>query len=331
MRILVTGAAGFIGAHLCRRLLGDGHEVWGVDSFTPYYDVALKRHRWAGLEAYNNFHGFETDITDRETLREAFKAASPERVFHFAAQAGVRHSLEAPRAYLDANVIGTFNILEASRGAEHVVFASTSSAYGARENVPFRETDASQHPVSLYAATKIAGEAIAHSEAHLSKTPVTALRFFTVYGPEGRPDMAPYLFTDAILRGQPIRVFNHGDMARDFTFIDDLVEAVVRVADTPPREGEPVSGCDSLSPVAPFRTVNIGQARPVALMDFIHAIETATGKAAEMVFEDMQKGDVRITHAAPDLLRDLTGYVPTTEVGDGVARYVAWFRDYYGN
>ena len=333
MNCLVTGAAGFIGAAVAARLLADGHRVWGLDSFTPYYDVALKRHRWAGLAAQPDFTGVEADITDRAALGSAFADAAPARVFHFAAQAGVRHSLHAPRDYLRANVDGTFEVLDAAAhaGVEHLVFSSTSSAYGAREDAPFRETDRAAHPVSLYAATKLAGEAIAHAHSHLHGLPVTALRFFTVYGERGRPDMAPHLFTRAVLAGEPIRVFNHGDMARDFTYIDDLVEAVARVADAPPARGAPVSARDSLSPVAPFRTVNIGQSAPVALLDFIRAVEAAAGREARLEMTEMQPGDVRLTHADPTLLRELTAYVPTTPVDAGVARYVRWHQDYYGS
>ena len=332
MNCLVTGAAGFIGAAVAARLLADGHRVWGVDNFTPFYDVALKRHRWQGLAEHPDFTGIEADITDARALRAAVAAATPDRVFHFAAQAGVRHSLDAPRDYLAANVNGTFEVLEAANraGVAHLVLASTSSAYGAREDAPFRETDPAARPVSLYAATKLAGEAIAHAQSHRYGLPVTALRFFTVYGERGRPDMAPHLFTESILRGAPIRVFNHGDMARDFTYIDDLVEAVVRVAATPPQRARPVSPRDSLSPVAPFRIVNIGQSRPVALLDFIHAIEAATGRKARPDMQPMQPGDVRLTHADPGLLHDLTGYVPTTSIREGIARYVRWFRDYHG-
>ena len=331
MRALVTGAAGFIGAHLARRLLSEGAEVWGVDSFTPYYDVRLKRHRWADLEAHPHFLGAEIDITDADALAATFERARPTCVFHFAAQAGVRHSLEAPHAYLAANVVGSFNVADAARraGADHVVFSSTSSAYGARENGPFRETDRAAHPVSLYAATKIGAEAILHSQSHLHGLPTTALRFFTVYGPGGRPDMAPHLFTERILAGEAIDVFNHGEMQRDFTFIDDLVTAVLGIADSPPRRGRPVSPRDSLSPVAPFRTVNIGQSQPVPLMRFIEAIESATGRTAALNLMDMQPGDVRITHADPTLLRELTGYVPTTPIERGVADYVKWFRGYW--
>jgi len=329
MHILVTGAAGFIGSHLCRRLLADGHEVWGVDNFTPYYDVRLKRHRWDSLSG-NHWHGYESDITDTHTLADIFAKARPERVFHLAAQAGVRYSLEAPRTYLDTNVMGTFNVIEQCviHDVDHLIFASTSSAYGAREDTPFRERDASSHPVSLYAATKLAGEMIAHSQSHLHGLPMTGLRFFTVYGPEGRPDMAPHLFTDAILAGRPINVFNHGEMSRDFTYIDDLIEAVTQVADVIPTRGAPISDLDSLSPVAPYRIVNIGQSEPVRLMDFIKSIEIAAGKSAQINFMDMQKGDVTTTHADPTLLRQLTGYHPTTSVTEGVAQFVEWYRNY---
>ena len=329
-RVLVTGAAGFIGAHLCRRLLADGHEVWGLDNFSAYYDVALKEHRWADLSRSPHFRGARADITDRDAIESAFADAKPGAVVHLAAQAGVRYSLKAPRTYLSVNIDGTFEVADACvrHGVGHLVLSSTSSAYGARETVPFRERDASAHPVSLYAATKLSAEAILHSQSHLHALPVSALRFFTVYGPEGRPDMAPYLFTDAILNGRPIKVFNRGDMARDFTFIDDLVEAILRIMAVSPGDA-PVSPRDSLSPVAPFRTINIGQSTPVPLMAFIRAIEATTGTTARMNLLPMQPGDVRITHADPTLLRELTGYVPATPVEDGVARYVDWFQGYY--
>jgi len=332
VRIIITGAAGFIGGHLARRLLDDGHEIWGIDNFSPYYDVAIKEHRWTDLCGRPNFHPCRIDIVDRAALDSVFATAHPEKVYHLAAQAGVRHSLEAPDVYLSTNVLGTWNIIDAARkaGVAHLVFSSTSSAYGARENTPFRETDTSAQPVSLYAATKLSGEALAHSQSHLHGLPVTALRFFTVYGPEGRPDMAPHLFTEAILKDQPITVFNHGDMARDFTFVGDIVEAMMRVGENPPVMGQSVAKCDSLSPVAPFRVVNIGQDTPVALLDFIKAIETATGRKAKKHMRDMQPGDVRITHADPSLLKALTGYVPTTSVSEGVSAYVDWFRHYHG-
>jgi len=330
MRILVTGAAGFIGAHLARRLLGDGHEVWGIDNFNAYYDVALKRHRWDRLDG---LRGVEIDIRDAEALHAVFADARPERVFHFAAQAGVRYSLHAPRDYLSTNIDGTFNVLEActAHRVGHLVFSSTSSAYGAREDAPFRETDRAAHPVSLYAASKIAGEAIAHSQSHLHDLPISALRFFTVYGPEGRPDMAPHLFTERILAGEPIDVFNHGDMARDFTFIDDLVTAAIRVGKSPPERGVRVCTSDPISPVAPFRTVNIGGSAPTQLLAFIHALESATGKTARIVNKAMQPGDVRVTHADPTVLRALTGYVPQTGIRAGTQAYVDWFRGYYRN
>ena len=334
--ILVTGAAGFIGAHLARRLLDSGHRVVGVDSFTPYYDVALKRHRWAALEAHPGFIGAQLDIVDGD-LAALFAAHGPACVVHLAGQAGVRHSLEAPRAYLRANLLGTWEVAEAcaAHGVEHLVFSSTSSAYGARgggpqEGEPFRETDPAAYPVSVYAATKLGAESLLHAQSHLSGLPTTALRFFTVYGPEGRPDMAPHIFTAATLRGEALPVFGHGDMARDFTFIDDLVEAVVRLLDVPPVRGAPVSTRDSLSPAAPFRTVNIGGNAPVALDAFIKAIERATGQAAVRDLQPMPPGDVRRTHADPALLRDLTGFVPATPIQEGIERYVAWFRSYYG-
>ena len=332
MHVLVTGAAGFIGNALALRLLEAGHSVTGVDSLTPYYDVSLKRDRLARLEGRGDFHNVECAVEDMDALAAAFGAHLPDRVVHLAAQAGVRYSLENPRAYVDTNVVGSFNVIELCRqhDVEHLVLASTSSAYGANEAYPFRETDRAEHPLTIYAATKRASELIAHSHSHLYDLPVTALRFFTVYGPWGRPDMAPMLFTRAIAEGRPIDVFNHGRMHRDFTYIDDLVEAILRLADTPPVRGEPVKGAaDTLSPVAPYRLVNIGNANPVPLMDFIRAIETSLGQPAELNMMPMQAGDVVKTYADTALLHALTGVRPKVDYTQGVAALVAWFRDYY--
>jgi UDP-glucuronate 4-epimerase len=329
MRVLVTGAAGFIGFHLSRRLLAQGYDVDGFDGMTPYYDVRLKQARWAELERSPRFRGRVAMLEDAAALA-GFAEPRPDVVVHLAAQAGVRYSLENPRAYVDANLVGTYNVLELARGVRHLLLASTSSVYGANAAMPFRETDRTDHPLTLYAATKKASEDMAHSYAHLWKTPTTAFRFFTVYGPWGRPDMALFKFVAATLKGEPVEVYGHGEMKRDFTYVDDLVEAVVRLIDRPPREGEPVGDVDSLSPAAPYRTVNIGGGQPVGLMPFIAAIERALGRPIEKRMLPMQKGDVPATWAAPDLLRALTGYVPSTDVDAGVRAFVAWYRGLYG-
>jgi UDP-glucuronate 4-epimerase len=332
MRILVTGAAGFIGFHVSRRLLAAGFEVDGYDGMTPYYDVRLKEARWAVLSKAAKFRGRIAMLEDDAALETFAAEGKPEIVIHLAAQAGVRYSLENPRAYVDANLVGTYNVMEVARkhGVRHFLIASTSSVYGANAAMPFRETDRTDHPLTLYAATKKATEDMAHAYAHLWKIPTTAFRFFTVYGPWGRPDMALFKFVGATLRGQPIDVYGHGEMKRDFTYIDDLVEAILRLIDTAPREGEPVGPPDSLSPAAPYRVVNIGGGQPVGLMAFIDAIERALGQPIERRLLDMQKGDVPATWAAPDLLRALTGYAPTTPVETGVRAFIDWYRGFYG-
>jgi UDP-glucuronate 4-epimerase len=331
MKILVTGAAGFIGSELALRLLKEGHDVTGVDCFTAYYDVNLKRNRVKRLLEYKNFQMHEVHVEDEDAMTAAFNDSKPEIVVHLAAQAGVRYSLDHPREYISSNIVGSFNVIELARlhGIKHLVVASTSSAYGANQKFPFEETDAAPHPLTIYAATKLSSELIAHSHSHLYGTPTTLLRFFSVYGPWGRPDMAFFLFTDRIFKGQPIDVYNHGDLMRDFTYIDDLVESIHRLMDTPPVAGMPVTRNDSLSPVAPYRLVNIGHATPVRLMDYIEAIETAIGKTAVKNMLDMQPGDVKQTYADVSLLEALTGYVPTTDVKDGIQAFVEWYRDYY--
>ena len=328
MRVLVTGAAGFIGFHLSRRLLAEGHEVDGYDGMTPYYDVRLKEARWAELGRFPAFRGKIAMLEDAAAL-SAFAEPRPDIVVHLAAQAGVRYSLENPRAYVDANLVGTYNVLELARGVRHLLLASTSSVYGANVATPFRETDRTDHPLTLYAATKKAGEDMAHAYAHLWKTPTTAFRFFTVYGPWGRPDMALFKFVAATLRGEPIDVYGEGRMQRDFTYIDDLVEAIIRLLDKAPQEGAPVGPLDSLSPAAPYRVVNIGGGRPVGLMAYIDAVERALGRRIERRLLPMQKGDVPATSASPDLLRALTGYVPETDVETGVRAFVEWYRGAY--
>ncbi|MBY9066875.1 NAD-dependent epimerase/dehydratase family protein [Hyphomonas sp. WL0036] len=331
MKILVTGAAGFIGNEIALRLLEEGHTVTGVDCFTPYYDPKLKEARAARLTGYEGFRMERIRVEDAEAMEAVFRRDEPEIVVHFAAQAGVRYSLDHPRDYVDSNVVGSFNVIEFSRryGARHLVLASTSSAYGANETYPFHERDAAPYPLTIYAATKLASELIAHSHAHLYGVPTTALRFFTVYGPWGRPDMALYKFTDCVFKGQPIDVFNHGDLIRDFTYIGDLVESIRRLMDTPPVAGQKVIEADSVSPVAPFRMVNIGNAKPVRLLDYIDAIEEATGRKAIMNMLDMQPGDVKQTFADVSLLKALTGYTPNTDYRKGVARFVDWYRGYF--
>lgn len=337
MRILVTGTAGFIGFHLARRLLDDGHEVTGIDGFTPYYDVKLKEDRNAQLVARNGFEIHRTMLEDAEGLAKIWSGRPHDIVVHLAAQAGVRYSIDNPRAYIDANIVGTFNVLELARRypPKHLLMASTSSVYGANTQMPFRETDRAVHPVSLYAATKLATEHIAHSYSHLWGLPVTAFRFFTVYGPWGRPDMALFKFTRGIIQGEPIDVYNHGQMERDFTYIDDLVEAVTRLIALPPaapaaRNAGPASpAADLLSPAAPFRAVNIGGGQPTSLLAFIEEIERATGRKSRRNLMEIQPGDVVRTFAAADALEDLTGYRPATPVATGVQAFVDWYRAYY--
>jgi UDP-glucuronate 4-epimerase len=332
MRFLITGTAGFIGFHLGRRLIESGHWVSGLDGMTPYYDVKLKQARHALLERSNAFKGHVVMLEDLSALRRIAEDGGPDVIVHLAAQAGVRYSLENPRAYIDANLTGTFNVMEVAKETQvkHFLIASTSSVYGANASLPFKETDRTDHPLTLYAATKKATEDMAHSYAHLWKIPTTAFRFFTVYGPWGRPDMALFKFVEATLKGEPIEVYGHGRMQRDFTYIDDLVEAIMRLIDCPPREGEPVAEMDSLSPVAPYRVVNIGGGQPVGLVDFIGAVETSLGMPIQRIMREMQKGDVPITFASPELLEKLTGYTPSTRIDAGVKAFVEWYRGYYG-
>jgi UDP-glucuronate 4-epimerase len=332
MRILVTGTAGFIGFHLARRLIADGHEVTGVDGMTTYYDLALKRDRLAILERHNGFSQHTLMLEDKDAMARLGEEANPEVIVHLAAQAGVRYSLENPRAYVDSNLVGTFNVMEMARTLKvgHFMLASTSSAYGANPKMPFAETDKADHPLTLYAATKKATEAMTHSYAHLWDIPTTAFRFFTVYGPWGRPDMAPSKFIKAILAGEPIDVYNHGQMSRDFTYIDDLVEGITRLMATPPVKGQPAVGVeDSLSPVAPWRVVNIGCGQPVQLLDFIAEIERALGRPAVQNLMPMQPGDVPATWASAELLQALTGYCPSTPISVGVPALCDWYRERY--
>jgi UDP-glucuronate 4-epimerase len=331
MRFLITGTAGFIGFHLAKRLLADGHEVQGVDALTPYYDVELKKKRHGVLAGSNRFTAHIAHLEDGELIAEIHAAAKPDVVVHLAAQAGVRYSLENPEAYVRSNIDGTFNLLEVMRPSppKHFMFASTSSVYGANKEMPFRESERADHPLTLYAATKKAGELMAHSYSHLFEIPATAFRFFTVYGPWGRPDMALFKFVDATLKGKPIDVYGEGRMSRDFTFIDDLVESIVRLVPLAPERGAASDANDSLSPAAPYRVVNIGGGAPVELTKFVDAIETKLGKKAIRNLLPMQPGDVRDTFASADLLEKLTGYRPSTGIEEGVGKFVDWYRDYF--
>lgn len=330
-KAFVTGSAGFIGYHLCQRLLADGWQVLGLDSISDYYDIRLKQRRHAMLSQSPGFRAVEGLLEAPGLVRGLVEEFRPDVIVHLAAQAGVRYSIDAPRSYVDANLIGTFEVLEAARAVppQHMLLASTSSAYGANTEMPYAEVHKADHQMSFYAATKKATEAMAHSYAHLYDLPTSMFRFFTVYGPWGRPDMALFKFTRAILNGEPIEVYNHGDMRRDFTYIDDLVEGIVRLIDAVP--GRQAAGSfDSLSPVAPWRVVNIGNGAPVQLMDFVAAIEAATGRVAQKNMLPMQPGDVPATWADATLIEALTGALPRTDIGVGVQRFVDWYRDYYG-
>ncbi|WP_339115341.1 NAD-dependent epimerase/dehydratase family protein [Thioclava sp. GXIMD2076] len=329
--ILVTGAAGFIGSFVCQRFLSEGWRVVGLDGMTDYYDVTLKEARLDQLRPDGNFREVTGMVETPGLLMRLFEEETPDVVIHLAAQAGVRYSIDNPRAYLEGNIIGTFELLEAARAhpPKHMLLASTSSAYGANTQMPYRETDRADHQMSFYAATKKSTESMAHSYAHLFGLPVTMFRFFTVYGPWGRPDMALFKFTRAIFENKPIDVYNHGDMKRDFTFIEDLVEGIRLLVDAVPARLDAVPEGDSLSPVAPFRVVNIGNNDAVQLTDFISAIEEATGRIAQKNLMPMQAGDVPATWADAGLLKSLTGYAPKTSVREGVKAFVDWYRGYY--
>lgn len=334
-RIFVTGTAGFIGFHLSKLLLDEGFVVGGYDGMTDYYDVRLKQRRHEELRKSPNFSATEGMLEDQALLDSTIDAFAPDVIVHLAAQAGVRYSLENPRAYLDSNVIGTFNVMEAARrnAVQHLLMASTSSVYGANEEMPFTETEKADTQLTIYAATKKANESMAHAYAHLWNLPTTMFRFFTVYGPYGRPDLALYKFVDAMLDGRPIDIYNHGDMYRDFTYVADLVRAIRLLFDAVPERpasrADIVPG-DSLSPVAPFRIVNIGNNDKVRLLDFVDAIEESLGIKAIRNYMPIQAGDVPATWADASLLERLTGYRPATDFRDGIANFVAWFRDYSG-
>lgn len=333
-RVLITGTAGFIGFHLAKLLLAEGFQVLGYDGMTDYYDVTLKRHRHQMLLQHKGFQATEGMLEDDAKLWMTAEAYKPDVIIHLAAQAGVRYSLENPRAYIDSNVIGTLNVMEAARklGVKHLLMASTSSVYGANEDMPFTELEKADTQLTMYAATKKANESMGHSYAHLWGLPTTMFRFFTVYGPWGRPDLALFKFVNAIIDRKPIDIYNHGEMYRDFTYVADLVHAVRLLMDVPPirpTSREEIQGGDSLSHVAPFRVVNIGNSDKVRLLDFIEAIENELGIKAVRNFMPMQPGDVPATWADASLLQQLIGYRPQTDYRDGIADFVRWFRNYY--
>lgn len=333
MKVLVTGAAGFIGFHLSQRLLARGDEVIGVDNINDYYDVNLKHGRLDQIKDHDNFTFVKCSLEDRDSIEQVFKTHQPHRVVNLAAQAGVRYSLENPQAYIDSNIVGFTNILEGCRhhGVEHLVYASSSSVYGANTKMPFSVHDNVDHPVSLYAASKKANELMAHTYSHLFNLPTTGLRFFTVYGPWGRPDMALFIFTKSILEGKPIKVFNYGKHRRDFTYIDDIVEGVIRTLDNVAAPNAAWSGDqpDPGTSKAPFRIYNIGSNRPIELMRYIEVLEENLGKQAEKELLPMQPGDVPDTYADVDALVEDVGYKPGTPLETGIANFVSWYRDYY--
>ena len=332
---LVTGSAGFIGFHVCRKLIADGWRVVGIDCLSDYYDINLKKRRQSILLQSQSFSTVNKRIEEQDVLNEIFQIEQPDVVIHLAAQAGVRYSIENPRSYLESNLVGTFELLEAARttNPQHMLIASTSSAYGANLDMPYNENHKADHQMSFYAATKKASENIAHSYSHIYGMPITMFRFFTVYGPWGRPDMALFKFTKAILEDEPIQVFNFGDMKRDFTYIDDLVKGIVLLIEANPSDELDLKSAhgvyDSLSPIAPFRIVNIGNSKSEKLTDFIEAIENAVGKKAKKNLLPIQAGDVPATWADTSLLTHLTNFTPETDIQTGVSRFVSWYREYY--
>lgn len=330
-RVFITGTAGFIGYHIAALLLEEGFAVHGFDSLNDYYDVALKKSRHEELAKFPHFSCTIGLLEDEAAFDQAIDTFAPEMIIHLAGQAGVRHSIEKPREYVQSNVIGTFNVMEAAKRLKvrHLLIASSSSVYGANSEMPFHETDKTDTQLSMYAATKKATESMAHAQAHLWNIPTTMFRFFTVYGPWGRPDLAYFKFTDAILSGKTIDIYNNGDMARDFTYVTDLVRGIRMLMDVIPDTSESPVGGDSLSPVAPYRIVNIGNSQKVQLVDFIEAIEDSLGMKANRNYLPMQPGEVQETWASADLLFRLTGYKPQTEMRDGVDAFVKWYRAFY--
>ena len=330
-KILITGSAGFIGFSLAKSLLDIGCHIHGYDCMSDYYDVTLKHARHKILQNYKNFSFTEEMLENQGILDKIINSFKPEIIIHLAAQAGVRYSIEQPRTYLSSNIIGTFNIIEAAHKVKvnHLIIASSSSVYGANTNIPYREIDKSQTQLSVYAATKKSTESIAHSYSNIWRLPITMLRFFTVYGPWGRPDMALFKFTEGIIKGEPIDIYNNGEMYRDFTYIDDIVKGIIALTTVPPKEEKNIDKNDSLSPVAPFRIVNIGNSNQVKLLDFIEAIENYLGKKAIRNYMPMQQGDVSATWANTDLLKKLTGYAPKTDIKEGVKKFIDWYLSYY--
>ncbi|ADI00515.1 NAD-dependent epimerase [Salisediminibacterium selenitireducens] len=333
MNILVTGAAGFIGMYLSKRLMDEGQQVIGVDNINDYYETQLKKDRLALLEEYDQFSFYKVDLADRNSFNQIFKDNKIDIVINLAAQAGVRYSIENPHAYVDSNLVGFVNVLEACRhyDVKHLIYASSSSVYGANQKMPFATTDEVNHPVSLYAATKKSNELMAHTYSHLYNIPTTGLRFFTVYGPMGRPDMAYFSFTKKIVAGETIQVFNNGEMMRDFTYIDDIVDGIVRLLDHPPK-GNPDFDRENPTPnesYAPYKVYNIGNNQPVKLMDFIQTLEKHLGIEAKKEYLPMQPGDVKATYADIDELSRDTGFKPTTTIDEGLGKFVAWYKDYY--
>jgi UDP-glucuronate 4-epimerase len=330
-KFFITGSAGFIGFSLAKTLLDSGQHVHGYDCISDYYDVNLKNARNKILKGYDNFSFTKDMLENQEVLNEAITSFKPEVIIHLGAQAGVRYSIEKPRVYLSSNITGTFNIIELAHkvNVAHLLIASSSSVYGANTNIPFRETDKTQTQLSVYAATKKSTESIAHSYSNIWKLPITMLRFFTVYGPWGRPDMALFKFTKSIIKGEPIDIYNKGEMYRDFTYIDDIIKSIIALTSVPPKNKKNIDKNDSLSPVAPFRIVNIGNSNQVKLLDFVEALESYLKKKAIRNYMPMQEGDVPVTWASTDLLKKLTGYAPKTDIKDGIKKFVDWYTEYY--